>query len=328
MRSANQTIILPVISGMNKQIQFFLLIMVSGITLFMSSCKKKDPSPVTPQNPLITYYSDKQNAATQTFTVNATSGNVIYGTKGTKITFDPTAFTTQSGTPVSGNVTVSLIEAHTYKDMMQLNTQTIGNFSGDKKLLVSGGQIRLTATQNGALLKPVFGKVHVEIPYTGAANPSMEVFYGEENTEGNLNWNAAEFDSIVNTSDSLNNYYNFPTEEFGWINCDYFYASTSQTEVSLTMPSGYTGDNSMAWLVFPSINSVASFEAYNSSTNAISIGHGLCPIGMNVKIVVLSIVDGQYSYSIIPTTIVDNHTETITLTTTTLTDFETEINNL
>lgn len=249
---------------------------------------------------------------------------MLYGSKGTRIIFESSAFTTHNGTPVTGMVTINLIEAPNYREMLHLNTQTIGTDGIDEKLLVSGGQIKLTAIQNGIELRIVPGKATVEMPLT-SVDPNMAVFYGTENTDGNLVWTQSTTDTVTVGSDSLGSYYQFPISDLGWINCDDFYDSASPlTNVIINLPLEYNATNSVVWMVFPSINSVMNVD---NNANSQFTGYNL-PEGMNAIIIVLTKVDDVYSKAIVPIIITTSQTETITLTTTTLADFETEIDNL
>lgn len=306
-----------------------LPVIAMSLLVYMTSCKKENNSSQH-QNNVTSYFESNMNMATQNFTVDASANSVIVGNDGTRITFLPGSFKTASGVVVTGAVNVHLVEALNYADMLKLNSQTLGIDGGIAKMLVSGGQIKLTAVQNNIPLQLVPGKSIIDIPFAASPDPNMNVFYGSDNEAGNLEWTIADTNAISIATDSTGSYYSFPNDHVGWINCDYFYNDAApQTEVTLNLPTGHTNANTKAWIVFSSLNSVACFEGVSTTSNAIlNIGHGLCPVGATVSIVVLSQLNGQYSSAIVNTTITSNHQETITLTNTTTADFETQISSL
>jgi hypothetical protein len=311
-------------NAMSNKIKSLPIIAMS-LLLYMTSCKKNKDT--AQQNNPATWLTNNRTHATQTFSIDASAGGVITGTNGSRITFMPGAFKTTVGTPVIGMVDVHLLEALKYCNMLKLNTQTLGIDGGVAKLLVSGGQLKLTAYQNGMPILLIESKSTIDIPFAASPDPNMNVFYGSENTSGNLEWTMADTATITIASDSTGSYYSFPNGHLGWINCDYFWTDPApQTEVNLVLPQRHNNANTTAWLVFPTINSVARFQGVSSTSNAtLNIGHGLCPVGATVTIVVLSQVNGQYSSAFINTTITNNHSETVTLTNTTKADFESHL---
>jgi hypothetical protein len=332
----------------------FLLITASVFT----SCKKDDIKPdivqeqTTPtgQSPTTNtttafsssmgnLFKDNRNDAKQVFTISAQSGGIINGNKGSKISFDPYSFKDKNGQIITtGNVTVELIEALNYKDMLLINVETTSTVDGNKLVLKSGGQVKITATSNGEELDIVPGTTTLDVPTTNF-DAEMEVFVGEENDAGVVTWTPADTTPVavpsqtiapvsVNTIDStqVNSiiYYSIQIKNLGWINCDRFY-NTPTTNGKIILPEGCNYTNTMAWIVFSSINSIINVNVGESNE---CILYNM-PLNMSAKIVVLSeISKDNYTYSITPLTISNNFSQQITTTSISLTDFETEVNGL
>lgn len=114
-------------------------------------CKKEPDNPAAPSDPVPDQYAFQQffadniADATQSFSVNATTGGQVTGMKGTQLIFEPNTFLNADGTPVSGQVNVKLVEVLSVSDMIWLNVQTVGNDNGTLKMLRSGGAMNITA---------------------------------------------------------------------------------------------------------------------------------------------------------------------------------------
>ena len=126
------------------------------VALFVAiSCKKENPDPTPNPTPttdgtaLRNMFSENLLNLTQTFTVNASSGGVVLGSKGTKITINPNTLRNSSGQLVSGNVTLELIEIYDRANMVLCNKPTMGKLAnGDLSPLISAGEYYLKITQN------------------------------------------------------------------------------------------------------------------------------------------------------------------------------------
>jgi hypothetical protein len=308
-----------------------LLFSAAAIVILATTSCKKDPVVPTPQNPVVTppiadlFASNLENAK-QSFTINASQTSTITGANGTNITIYANSLRTATGASVSGNVNIELVEALEIGDMIWFNTQTLGNNNGTMMPLVSGGQLWINATQSGQQLQLAPWGSNVQVPTT-SFDPSMELFFGSTDSSGNVVWTPADSSAIGFGQDSSGTYYDFPNDSVGWINCDYFYnTGGAQTVVDVTVPSGYDASNTMVWIVFPSINSVTGVYSYSSGV--FSTNYYTLPVGMNVTIVALR-QDGSNFYSAFATTTITNlHNEVLTFSSTTLSQFQQDVNGL
>jgi hypothetical protein len=175
------------------------------------------------------------------------------------------------GTPVTGQVNVSLVEALTIGDMIMLNKQTVGNDNGTLRVLVSGGAINVYARQGGNTVRITESGLIARVP-TNVGDPAMELFTGSEDAQGNIIWDPIDSSGITVDPayyDSTDYTYTFPyyfnyslaLTNFNWINCDYFNTSPNVTTVSATIPAGQSPDSTRVWIALPSINSVMSAYA-------------------------------------------------------------------
>lgn len=307
-----------------------------GLTVTLGSCKKNNPPEENDKYiaDMAAFFESNRVSATQTFTIDGGTFNMITGSQGTKIMIPANSFVDATGSPVTGSVTLELLEILDQDDMIFLNAQTVSN----GQLLVSGGELNLQASQSG---NPVFlttgQSLYVEVP-TANPNPQMQLFSGVMEN-GNLNWNlsvdsSGSADSIIivqdSTGGSWGDYYYFAWDDpsLGWINCDYFWGASNLTDVTVLLRGPHTWMNTNVFIHFSTINSVLSmYGDWNDLTNQ-TLKSGNIPEGMAVTFVCISEISGSYYSAFVPATIVTNHIETIDLSPTTLTDFLDDLDNL
>ena len=123
------------------------------LVLVFASCKKHEtvPAPENPTQAVEISQLQQEYVAnhTQSFTVDANSIYTITGEKGTELYLDGTNFTDLNGNTLTGNVTIQLVEIYSPIDMVLMNKVTLGNNNGQNSLLSSGGEFKITVTQNG-----------------------------------------------------------------------------------------------------------------------------------------------------------------------------------
>ena len=161
----------------------------------------------------------KNRKTEQSYTVSGTSGGVKTTTAGNKIYIPDNAFVTKTGTPVTGEVSVSVKEYLTPYDMIMNNMPTMANGVP----LESGGEFRISATKNNQELELASGKF-VRIQMKGSNNNGMQVFNGTEDTQGNVNWTLNQTPGNIVVGDStLFAGSSLFSNSMGWLNCDKFY---------------------------------------------------------------------------------------------------------
>jgi hypothetical protein len=250
----------------------------------------------------------------QSFTIDAGATSMITTTRGIRFTFEPQSFS-RNATPVNGNVVIKVKEYFTNKDLLtgDLNTGHI-----DGSLLITSGAFRITAfnpaDQGVQLMKPVM----VSVPErNGNFNPNNRLFIGliplssmtlYMPTTLNWNddttrWNQGTFGNVAT--------YDFFINRLNWWNVDRI-ASAAQgtTKLSVKLPEKHGNMNATVALLLPENGLVKLFG--DASVDAFTTGNYNIPIGMRVKILSISKINGVLAYNIHSTTITANETIYIT----------------
>jgi hypothetical protein len=206
------------------------LIFITLCTVLFGACKKDR---VTPQEQKLTLadFNAKFNVPAQNFNGNAGSPFSITGVKGVKADFPANAFLDAAGNPVAGSVKVTLKEVLSKRDILLSGKMTESN----GQILISGGEIQITASQNGQALKlnPA-ANVAVKIPTTLSTDP-MDLFTFAPTTSDST-WVLNQKARVVTEA----SYYSFSLPNFGWVNCDYFY-SNPNPKTTITASPVYAG---------------------------------------------------------------------------------------
>lgn len=174
-----------------KILKFTLLTLFAG-SLAITGCKKDDPisNSGLPSSEVIGV-SDilQQNAPqAQTRQINAQFPTPIRTSNGARYTFNSNSFLLPDGNVAVGMVDIQITEHFKNGDLVLAGMPTISN--GEQ--LVTGGQFLVKAYQNGQQLSPSPQyNLKAEIP-TDQADPEMDLFIGEENLDGTINWLEAD----------------------------------------------------------------------------------------------------------------------------------------
>jgi hypothetical protein len=244
------------------------IVLIAGAFLFTACQKNIDafvPDPLT-NAPDTNWYNTitstmavtalqndlKIKPAADSFEVNNTTVDRNIG--GMQLIFTPNCCTNSTGQAVTGKVNIEALLIKNKGDMVLMNKPT----SSNGQLLVSGGEIFISLSQNGQQLQ-LAPNGRVAISYADAApNTKMKLFYGDETTPGQFNWVPSR-DSIF----ASNQFYEMVSSKLRWINCDYFYDTTGtiRSTVSAHLPFNYTNANTETFLVFKTIRSVLGMYA-------------------------------------------------------------------
>ncbi|MBP9078699.1 MAG: hypothetical protein KBF80_00460 [Flavobacteriales bacterium] len=285
------------------------------------------PAPQT--NPLRQLFADHVAQATQHYTINTDNGPAfVQGAHGLLATFGQHAFRKADGSTATGPVDIALVEALNVGDMLWLNKQTVGLGNGQMSLLVSGGQFRLAATQNGEALTLAPGGSHIQVPASGTPDPQMALFSGTEQGDGTMLWNPWATNPLAPGAIDSSGYYSFPNDSLGWINCDYFYGGPEPlTVVQVTCPPTCDHANTFVWLVFPAINSITNLGGGTGHVFATNAGYML-PVGLAITVVALAEIDGAYYSSFTDAVVADGMNLPISMQATTLEQFAVDAGGL
>lgn len=132
---------------------------------------------------LLEYQEGNRRMLTQRFYVPANRVTIVTASKGLKVTIDPAALETLDGKAVTAEMEASIVELTKTEDFFKVNAATESN----GRLLESDGSYWIRITSAGKELRIRKGKcLWMEFPR--AAQKNMELFYGQRNAAGEMNW--------------------------------------------------------------------------------------------------------------------------------------------
>lgn len=255
---------------------------------------------------------------TQNFQFNAEDGSVTFTSeKGVDITINGTCLT-KNGNAVTGAVAIEFVEIFDKANMLMTNKPTMGILpSGDKALLISGGEFFVNATQNGVALDTSCDfQLIIPADLTGGADNDMILWNGIIDENGNLAWEEDKRDGANGQGGVFaegNSYYAF-IGDFGWSNVDRFYSDPRpKTTILVDVPEGYDNTNSAVYLSYDGENTgLANLDTYDAVTGLFSEHYGQIPVGLECHVIFISEEDSNWKYAIKSVTIVENGIITIT----------------
>ncbi len=186
--------------------RFLSLLLIFLSTLFIYSCKTIADQPIEPTLKIHANDPFKETiVSSQFFNINGNEDHVLKGKQGTVMVFSKGCFKNSAGKLVTENITIELAEAFSLKDILFSNLTTTSN----GKQLITDGMIYFNATADGKQL--IVNKdipVYIEIP-TNERKPDMQVYKGERDENGNMNWvEPKELETFLTTVDlDLLNFY-------------------------------------------------------------------------------------------------------------------------
>ena len=275
-------------------------------------------------------FNDNRADAVEEFTLDASTGGVITGTQGTQIAFLPNSFGL-NGTPVTGNVSVQLIEIYDKASMLLKNRSTLGKrANGEKETLKSAGEFFVAATQGANKLTLLEMASVTSRPIApGDLDGGMQIFRAggvDNNCDGidaTCDWVEADEDGDGKTDNAgvrdgqgaAGTFvtYNYNIGNFGWTNLDRWYSFTGpKTEIFIDVPDGFNQNNCAVYLSYDGEpTALARMDVWNTTLEMFTEHYGLIPVGLQVHIIMVAEINGQLNYAIQGATIVQNHIEVI-----------------
>jgi len=251
----------------------------------------------------------------QSFTGNAATGFSITGEKGTKVIFAPNAFVDGNSNIVTGNVTVTLKEVLSKKDVLFSGVLTESN----GQLLESGGEILVKAQKDGAALRlnPALQNdgARVDIPKV-MNNKDMGLFVQDKRQQGGATgnqqqpqspytWYPAPYYPFGNGPNS----YSFSLPSFTWVNCDRFYSDPNPKTTITALPA-FQDNNQVTdlqvMLVFKNITTVITLP-YDYTVQKFQSYQNSLPIGLQADLIIIGKdSDGYIQFGTQPITISAN----------------------
>ena len=142
------------------------------------------------------------------YTHNNDKARTIHCRKGSKIYIPTAAFKLNDGSPLPKNaiVDITVEEAFGANDIFTKDISTISN----DKILETGGSIYINASYNTQPLQLNNKSLEVQLPTRNKVN-DMQVFTGNRNASGDMNWEATN--TSFTTSPKANQYYPFDAKD-------------------------------------------------------------------------------------------------------------------
>ncbi|REE80859.1 hypothetical protein BX611_2517 [Lutibacter oceani] len=274
-------------------------------------------------------FQENRIDALQEFTIDAATGGIITGAQGTQVTFQPNSFGL-NGSPVTGNVTVQLIEIYDKASMLLNNKSTLGKrANGDKEALKSAGEFFINAKQGANELDLLaIANVNSRPVDFADLDGGMKIFRGgpDQDCDGiddDCDWveadedgNGEQDDAQIRDAQGADGEfatYNYNIGTFGWTNLDRWYNyAGAKTEIFIDVPAEFNQDNCAVYLSYDGEpTALARMDVYNTEIEMFTEHYGLIPVGLEVHIIMVTEIEGQLHYAIQGTTIVEDHIEVI-----------------
>jgi hypothetical protein len=308
----------------------------------IDSCKKEDNlgGPPEPSYSSVQSFLTANAPKMQTYTITASSGGSFTSPQGTQVHIPANAFVTQSGTQVTGEVTIQFMDLYKKSDMLFAQKLPV---TYNMKLLKSGGEFYIKASIGStAVLMAVGKKITVSQPtaLTGTINSmnAMDAFVdidtvisgGPGATVNTSGWGPSPEDSVITSANNyVYNLYSFstPADSGTWCNSDnstYFDAYT-QTSLDLVPDDSVAAYNTSLYLIFTNVNSMVHVY-YLQFLNTFSYGYA--PVGLQCTAVAIGFKNGVLYSAFVPITISANQTVHFSLHATTSSSFKSQLDAL
>ncbi|WP_372757242.1 hypothetical protein [Mariniflexile sp.] len=322
-----------------KNLKHILATLLVTVITFTSCTKNDNDDFITPATAeeFNSIKAQALEAITQNFQFNTEDGWIAFTSEnGVQISLNANCLT-KNGLAVTGDVNLEFVEIFNKGTMLTTNKPTMGIMpTGEKAMLISGGEFFLEATQNGVALDTNCGlQLIIPSALTGGIDNDMILWNGIIDEDGNLAWEQNKRDGANGEGGVFaegNSYYAF-LNSFGWSNVDRFYSDPRpKTTILVDVPEGYNNTNSAVYLSYDGEDTgLANLDTYDAATGLFSEHYGQIPIGLECHVIFATEENGNWKYAIKSVVIVENDVITITEAETlviTEAQFTTIINNL
>lgn len=148
-----------------------------------------------PKEQRIQTFFDAVAQTQQVFVIDNSRDTILKGKQGTRMLFYAQSFYTRSSRPI----TIKLREYYNYADMIMAQLST----TSGKRLLETGGMLHITATQDGKEVRLKGGKNFSLMLPTNTLQENMQVFNGERDNEGFIDWRLDRRGNVLRSCNGL-----------------------------------------------------------------------------------------------------------------------------
>ncbi len=306
---------------------------LSLFALFCASCSKSANDVSSTLYTDINSFFNSMVPTPKIIIIDAGTGASFYGNSGTRYIFPANSFRTASGTTVTGAVTIQATEYLKRSDMATSGVLPLSN----GRVLISGGEINVKATQGGQQVFMANGKMYQAImPQNGTPVAGMGLFFSNgvfnaQDTGRVNNWQPAPDTpaahgngEIIYHGDSIS----IVTDTMGYCNADQFMATypTYQT-FTVTLDAGGKA-------ITNAVKAFALYDTYNSMWPLGMIGSidkgvitEMHVPSMPVHFVAATIIDGSIYAGVLGATPVTGANYTVSIHKMTQAEFKTLIDS-
>lgn len=311
------------------------LIAVLVASLSFTGCKE-DYEIFTPQDtipiPNVTPFIGNVNKVfqqnieqnTQIYVINIDEPVQLQANEGTLFFFEPGLLVNANSEPVSGEVTVEIVEMYEQGDFLLFNKPTKSGTS----LMETGSGFYINVTQNGESLSFVDGAMmNVFLPNPNVL-PDKQFFVGDDSGT-DFNWLPSEVE-VTHTSMTDNTGaevfgYAGAINQLNWVNCSRIVPEEEVTQLFIGMPPGFDETNTAIFIAFKDIN--ATMDLYEAEPGVFVTD--FIPVGSAITIVgILESAEDTYYAAFKETIIEQDHLESVIFLPTTLEEFRIAVNEL
>lgn len=255
--------------------------------------KETIPNPIEQKDKFVAINSstfDKLGTQPEKKTIKSDNDLPFVGKQGTRVWLYTRDLKLPDGSAVTYPFDIEVLELFTPKDMILHQMPTVSR----GRLLTTAGEVLIKAYKDGKELSiNRLNSTTINVPARGRIDGFMELFYGEENKSGVVDWVPADTsrNGQGNGGGAIfgekEKYTIFPSR-IGWINCDKFYDFT-EAKTAITFTSATPAlEKILIFLYFPDLQSV--MQVYGGVS-------GQVPVGRNVKIVAYAVTEEEQYFS-------------------------------
>lgn len=234
------------------------------------------------------------------------TGGICIGGNCTALVPD-NAFEKLNGTPVTGNITITLTPATKYADMIfnGLSTLTSNGW------LETGGMIRIRATQGSDELRLKTGKT-IKIVFPTNYDPNYKGYTGQQTGDvaNAVTWNLKS-NWVAGPDSGQTNLQQVAVDSLDWINCDRLANVPNPTNTYLKLPAEYGNVNTSAYIVFTGRKMIAGLYGDAVNQRFWQGSSYKVPVGDVVKLVAICKQDNKIYYGSAQVTLSADMTTTI-----------------
>jgi hypothetical protein len=306
------------------------LLLVGACLVFLNSCKQKDYNVniSTPTYSSMDEVFAKLSLRPKALTVDATTGGSFNGNSGTRYIFSPNSFQTASGATVTGKIDMQVCEYLKKGDMIFSKMLPISN----GQPLVSGGQLTISASQNG---QPIYLKpgcsFTANMPCVGPPDQNMQLFKGQpvsDTATSKVNWTLGDnLKTIgvftVNGQDT----FRVVADSLKPMNADFFlgFTNAQNCDLKVNLASGTTPANTNLYI----------YSVLSDIKAIVLLGFGNNQAYYNVRVsnhpmhfVAFTLINGKFYAGMTSATPANGSAYNITLSEKDAVQFMSQLNNL